>query len=258
VKNLRPHIWILLIALFPLIPAHAQKRDFYFRFNARIVADDSVSTALRDCHIINKTLNLGTVSDQLGNFTITANRKDSLEFSILGYEKLVIAVADSMFSNSRVIRLKPATYMLSGVDIGRFSSYEQFKRNFMNIKVDPFSMPIDPVNRFEIAPRLLPGQGGVNLVPFYVSPITYLYNLLSREGHEMRYLQKIIDGTAEHIRLGEKFNGDIVHQLTGLENDELVEFMSGCHFSKDFLLYVPQEEINHEIMRKYREYKTKK
>jgi hypothetical protein len=255
VKNLH-HIWILLMALFPLISAQAQLRDFKFRFTARIVADDSISTALRDCHIINKTLNLGTVSDQFGNFTITANKKDSLEISILGYETLHIAVADSMFSNSRVIRLKPATYMLGIVDIGRFSSYEQFKRNFMNTKVASFSTSIDPVNRFEVAPRLLPGQGGINLVPFYVSPVTYLYNLLSTEGQQMRYLQKIIDGTAEHIRIGEKFNGDIVHQLTGLENEELVEFMSGCHFTKKFLLYVSQEEINHAIMQKYKEYEA--
>ncbi|MDR2848413.1 MAG: hypothetical protein LBV39_04835, partial [Bacteroidales bacterium] len=253
--NLR-HIWILLMVLFPLIPAHAQLRDFNFRFKARIVADDSASTVLRDCHIINKTLNLGTVSDQFGDFTITANRKDSIEFSILGYENLRLAVADSMFSNNRVIRLKSVTYLLSSVDVGRYSNYGQFKRDFMNTKVEQFSIPVDPINRFEVAPRLLPGQGGINLVPFYISPVTYLYNLLSREGHQMKYLQKILDGTAEHIRIGEKFNGDIVHQLTGLENDELVEFMSGCHFSKEYLLYMPQEEINREVVRKYKEYKN--
>jgi hypothetical protein len=72
----------------------------------------------------------------------------------------------------------------------------------------------------------------------------------------MRYYMSLIDGTAKHIRIGEKFNGELVHQLTGLENDELILFMSSCYFSKEYLLYMPQEEINREIMRKFKEYRT--
>jgi hypothetical protein len=252
------HIWILLIVCLSAIPLHAQPPDYNFRFTSRVIAADSAKTALRDCHVINKTLNLGTVSDQYGNFTITANRKDSIEFSILGYEHLVITVADSMFSNNRVIRLKPVAYLLSGVDVGRFSTYEQFKRDFMGMKVDSLPLTtIAPINRFEIAPKIiLPGQG-INLLPFYVSPITFLYNLLSNEGHQTRHYLSLINQTADYIRMGEKFNGEIVHHLTGLKNDELIDFMSQCHFSKDYLLYVSQEEINRDIMRKYKEYKIK-
>ena len=64
----------------------------------------------------------------------------------------------------------------------------------------------------------------------------------------------VINGTAEFLLIGEKFNGQIVRELTGFENDELVKFMSFCNFTKDFLLAAPEMEIRRAIMRKYREY----
>ncbi|MDR0713483.1 MAG: carboxypeptidase-like regulatory domain-containing protein [Bacteroidales bacterium] len=247
--------FIRIAAIFAPVAGHAQLPDYHFRFAARVI-DDSTGVALRDCYIVNKTLKLGTVSDEFGNFTLTANRKDSIEFSLLGYGKSVMAVEDSMYSNDRAVRLKPVAFQLPEVGILRFPGYSQFKHEFLNTKEALSSMPVDPVNRFEITPSLLPGQGGFNLLPFYVSPVTYLYHLLSREGRHMRYYMSLIDGTAEHFRIGEKFNGELVRQLTGLEDDELVRFMSSCYFSKKYLLYVPQEEINREIMRKFREYQS--
>jgi hypothetical protein len=236
---------------------HAQPPDFHFRFMSRIVADDSLQTALRDCHIINKTQRLGTISDEFGNFTITANRKDSIEISALGYKSILMAAADSMFSNNRIIRLQPIAYPLREVDIGRFSTYDQFKRDLMAKEFERSSLKIDPINKYEISPRLLPGNGGIN-IPFSVSPVTYLYNLLSKEGKQLRYYQSLIDRTAEYIVIGEKFNGEIVGQLTGLQDDELIRFMSSCYFTKAYLLYVSQMEINREIMRKYRQYTDEK
>ncbi|MDR1672502.1 MAG: hypothetical protein LBS09_03425 [Bacteroidales bacterium] len=253
-----------LYVLFVLCAVHqvltAQPPDYNFRFSARVVANDSTETSLRDCHVINTTQGLGTISNEFGDFTITANRGDSIRFSILGYERLTIAVADSMYANNRIIRLHPATYMLSDVEVGRFSTYDRFKRDFMDTQTasSPL-MTIDPISKFEIAPKLLPGQGGINiptLLAMLDHPITTLYNVFSKEGKQMRYYQSIVTGTADFIIIGKKFNGDIVKQLTGLENDELVRFMSDCFFTKEYLLYMPQEEINRAIVRKYNEWKT--
>jgi hypothetical protein len=249
---------LLTLFLFSMRqPEAGAQPDFHFRFMARVVSGDSAETALRDCHIINKTQRMGTVSNEFGDFTITANRQDSIEFSMLGYEKLIITAADSMFTNNRTVRLKPMSYLLGSVDIGLFSSYSQFKRDFNDMETETLPLQINPVSRFEIAPRLLPGQGGVH-VPLGVSPVTFLYNLLSREGKRQRYYRSLIDRTADYIVIGEKFNGDVVRQLTGLENDELVRFMSYCFFTKEYLLHMPQDEINREIMKKYRQYIAEK
>ena len=55
--------------------------------------------------------------------------------------------------------------------------------------------------------------------------------------------------------IDEKFNGEMVAQLTGLQDDELVKFMSFCNFSTDFILNYSPETIRREIRKKYQEYR---
>ncbi len=246
---------VLLIALaglsFATVRAQPWK-DFKYKFIAKVMSADS-AVVIPNCHVLNKTQKMGTVSDEYGSFTITANVKDSLEFSAIGYAKLTIAVHDSMYTNTRVVRLKPTTYALSEVNIGLFSTYDRFKRDVMNTRVEPLGWSIDPISKFEIYTPPLPGQGGIN-IPGLGSPVTFLYNLLSKEGKQMRRYIDVINGTADHVIIGEKFNGLIVYQLTGLKDDELIAFMSSCMFTKEYLLFASQQDINRNIMLRYGEY----
>ncbi len=247
-------LWLsVATAIFlSLTNIHAQRKDFNYKFIAKIVNADSAEV-VKDCHVINKTMMLGTVSDDYGSFTITANLKDSITFSAIGYEKLVIAVHDSMYTNNRVIKLKPIAYALGEVNIGRLSTYDRFKRDVMNTEIKKPDFKIDPISRFEVAPNLLPNQGGINL-PGLGSPVTFFYNLWSKEGKQQRYYLSVVNETADYIVIGNKFNGLIVRQLTGLTDDELVEFMAYCEFTKSYLMIADQGQINRSIMQKYKEY----
>ena len=228
------------------------RKDYNYRFIARIM-DADTAVMLSNCHIINKTQNLGTVSDEFGSFTVTANAGDSIMFSIIGYARLTIAVHDSMYANNRVVRLKPTAYVLSEVDIGILSNYDRFKRDILSKEAQEAYKMASSVSPYEVYVPPLPNQGGIN-VPLSISPITFLYNLLSKEGKQYDYYLSVIKGTAEFIIIGEKFNGFIVRELTGFENDELIKFMSYCMFTKEYLLMASEMDIRREIMRKYREY----
>jgi len=198
------------------------------------VVNDSTLKAIRDCHIINKTQNMGTISDAYGDFKITANLNDSISFSALGYEKLTIAISDSMYNYGYIVKLKPVAYELGEVTI-------------QPILVAPL------VTKWEVYTKPLPNQGGIN-IPTGISPITMLYNRFSKEGKQARYHSKITDGTADFMLIGEKFNGELVAQLTGLKDDELIKFMSFCNFSNEFLMNYSPETIKREIRKKYQEY----
>jgi len=215
--------------------------------------DADTAVIIPRCHIINKTLGLGTVSDDFGNFTVTANVGDSIMFSSIGYLRLTIAVHDSMYANNRIVKLKPAVYLLTEVDIGLLSTYDRFKRDILSREAEEAHQMAPLVNQYDVYVTPLPNQGGIN-VPLGISPITFLYNLWSKEGKQFQHYQSVINGTAEFIIIGEKFNGLLVKNLTGFENDELVQFMSYCMFTKEYLLVASAMEIQREIMRKYREY----
>jgi len=232
------------------------RKDYNYKFMATLM-DSDTAISVPNCHIINKTQNLGTLSDAFGIFTVTANIGDSIMFSSIGYERMTIAVRDSMYTNNRIIRLKPAIYVLTELDIGLLSTYDRFKRDILSREAENAYKMSAHVNQYDVYVPPLPNQGGIN-VPLEVSPITFLYNLWSKEGKQYQYYLSVINGTAEFIIIGEKFNGLLVKELTGLENDELIKFMSFCMFTKGYLLFASEMEIRREIMHKYREYVNKK
>jgi len=246
--------FLVLFVFLACSDMQAQWKDYKYKFMAKIM-DADTAVLIPNCHIINKTQNMGTVSDEFGGFTITANVGDSIMFSAIGYGRVTMVARDSMYTNNRIIRLKPVTYPLSEVDIGLLSTYSRFKRDILSreaqkaINMTPF------INQYSVYVPPLPNQGGIN-VPLFVSPITFLYNLWSKEGRQYQHYLSVIHGTAEFMIIGEKFNGSLVKELTGFENDELIKFMSYCMFTKEYLLYAPEREIQREIMRKYREYTT--
>ena len=206
--------------------------DFNYIFRSRVVDD---THPIRDCHIINKTQHTATVSDFNGDFKITANINDSIIFSAIGYETLTIVLTEPMYDYGLIIKLKPTIYEMEEVII-------------RPIVEKPH------ISKWEIYTPPLPNQGGIN-IPTGVSPVTALYNLLSKEGKQKKYYAKVIDGTADYMIIGEKFNGYIVAQITGLKDDELVKFMSWCNFSNDFLRYYSPETIRRAIRTKYQEYR---
>ena len=204
-------------------------------FQSKVICDNSL-VSIRDCHIINQTKNMGTVTDANGDFKITADVNDSITFSALGYESLTIVLSESMYNFGYIIKLKPAAYELD------------------ELTVKPYSLNMMPISRFEIYTPPLPNQGGVNLLPVPVHPVTSLYNRFSIEGRQKRHNKQVFEETAEYIRIGEKFNGYMVSQITGLKDDELIKFMSFCNFSNDFLLNYSPETIRRAIRQKYAEF----
>jgi len=245
----------VLLVFLTCSETQAQRKDYNYRFMARVM-DADTSVGVFRCHIINKTQHLGTASDDFGFFTVTANVGDSVIFSSIGYVRLTIAVHDSMYTNNRIIKLKPAVYLLTQVDIGLLSTYDRFKRDVLSREAQEAYQMAPLVNQYNAYSPSLPNQGGINipLIGALASPVTFLYDILSKEGKQFRYYQSVINGTAEFIIIGEKFNGLLVKELTGFENDELIKFMSYCMFTKEYLLLASEMEIKREIMYKYREY----
>jgi hypothetical protein len=248
-------LFFVFFAAFVCFETQAQwRKDFNYRFIARVM-DADTAVFIPNCHVINKTQNLGTISDQHGSFTVTANVGDSIMFSFLGYERLTIAVNDTMYTNDRIIKLIPTAYELPEVRIGRFSTYERFKREFLSLEAQE-AIRMEPlVNQNSLYVPRLPNQGGINVPMGSLShPVSLLYDLWSKEGKQKRHYQSVVKGTADFMVIGNKFNGYIVKRLTGLENDELIKFMSFCGFSNSYLLAASEMEIQRAIMSKYSEY----
>jgi hypothetical protein len=212
---------------------YQQKVVLNYIFMSRVINDSDLEP-VSYCNIINKTQNTGTVSDINGDFKISANVNDSIKFRALGYESLTIVLSESMYNYGFIIKLKPTTYEIE------------------ELIIEPIvEKPL--VTKWEVYTKPLPNQGGIN-IPTGISPISLIYDNFSKEAKQKKYHKKLIYETHDFMIIAEKFNGAMVAQLTGLKDDELIDFMSFCNFSKDFLLNYSYETIKRSIRKKYQEY----
>jgi hypothetical protein len=89
-----------------------------------------------------------------------------------------------------------------------------------------------------------------------MSPVTALYNLLSKEGKSKRKLRKLLEQEAFEKQIDFKYSPEIVSHITGYTGFELYEFMDFCSFKKDFLLDATYYEITQAIVRKQLEFEA--
>jgi hypothetical protein len=82
--------------------------------------------------------------------------------------------------------------------------------------------------------------------------------ILSPEEKEMIKLKKILEKEKVQKIINEKFNREIVADLTGLKEEDLTEFIVFCNFSEKYLLETNQYDILVKVLEKLELYKKLK
>jgi hypothetical protein len=235
---------------------YASLKDTTAYFKARVL--DSLSREpVIFVHIVNRTRQIATISDTLGYFYIRTSPGDKLVLTAIGYAPREIPIGYGLLRRPSVsdILLRQFVYSIEGVKVNRLGSYEQFKRRFSTLKL--------PESEYTIHPSVLTDiEEGTDtldmlLVP-PMSPVTALYNLLSKEGKSKRKLRKLQEQEAFEKQIDFKYSPVIVSQITGYTGFELYEFMDFCSFEKDFLLNATYYEITRAIMALQKEFEASK
>ena len=127
---------IYLIIFFS--PLNAQEIRNYIIFSGIVVAEDSVS-GIPDVHIYISQANIGTVSNDMGYFSIPAQVNDTIVFSSISYQShiLIIPNTDKSIINS-IISMNEDDILLPTIDVFPFLSLEEFKEAFISL-----SLPIE-------------------------------------------------------------------------------------------------------------------
>jgi len=152
------------------------------------------------------------------------------------------------------------------------ATYEEFKRDFMNtsftnvskkIKVPGLTKeeiiyaefsPESSPNLLKILPYIMPSKVGKEISNAIMHPISYLYDKFSRKKKMERLYQELVDNEEEVYNLSQKYNRDIVTSLTGLEDEELLDFMTFCKFSYYDLVRWSPEFIILQVKKRYGDY----
>jgi len=140
-------------------------------------------------------------------------------------------------------------------------TYAEFKKEFLNTKFNTLYRKIEGVNltQEEKINQKFSQHGLLAAIPGEVGkaimhPISYLYDKFSRKKKMERLYQYLVDNQEEVYNLSQKYNQDLVASLTGLEGEELLNFMTFCKFSYYDLIGWTPEFIILQIKKRYGDY----
>lgn len=252
----------ILLLIFPGfrgktgMPDRETPADSVFYFKGRIL-DSLTRQPLAFTHIINTNRNTATICDTLGYFFIRVRVKDTLHMSNIGYAPVEIVVSDSLRELDRVtdFLLQSISYSIREVMINPLGSYANFRNRVIHLELPP--------SEFEIHPSVLAdielGIDTLDMMPVpAMSPITALYNWLSREGRSRRKLAELIEQERFEKEIAYKYSPLIVSGITGYTGMELNVFMDFCNFHKKFLREADQYDIRDAVLEKQKIYEAQK
>jgi hypothetical protein len=250
--------FLLFLLVIGKPPVHAQVyeslEDTTVYFKARVL-DSLTRKPVAFAHIINISRRTATISDTLGYFYIRTSPGEQLQLTAIGFTTGKLTIGYSLLRSPIIhdIMLQPIIYSIEAVRVNPLGSYEQFKQHFATVNL--------PESKYQIHPSVMTEiEEGTDtldmLIAPAISPITALYNLLSKEGKSKRKLRKLLRQEEFERQIDFKYSPDIVSHITGYTGFDLYEFMAFCNFKKEFLLNATYYEITQAVLDKQQKFQA--
>lgn len=189
---------------------------------------------------------------------------DTLIITKSTYRQLVAPIDKKLFSGYEDFFLYYKATMLKEVTIiGINPSYEGFKKDIVTLKLPDYYKRAEDVHlsEWQRANASYDEKGG-NILSLggtvTMSPISFLYDKYSRRSKMNRLYNEMVSYEDEVERIQQKYNREIVSELTGLEGEELLNFMMYCRFSYYDLVRWSDEQIKEKIRTNYFNYQYDK
>ncbi len=256
---------IVTLAVFILaIPTQAQLIFHPTTIAHGIIVDKSTSNPIAFVHIYNESQRRGYIANEEGRFRILASEGDTLVLSALGYLGKVVFISDSCIHSDFTIKLITQVYQIEEVAVRAFRDYEDFKKQFLALR-----LPETETTRLRENLRLIARQEATNAAnnkkasDAYTTKtntelVTVSVPILSREDKQRLNYAEVLKKEARQRVIDKKYNREIIYKVTQLSEDEITEFMGFCNFSEEYLYHATEYEILVKIEEKFKEYKLLK
>ncbi|MDL2313250.1 hypothetical protein LJC68_10290, partial [Bacteroidales bacterium OttesenSCG-928-B11] len=246
-KKLLPFLFFLSLT----ISIFAQRIDY-----KSIVYDGITYLPLEGVSVYNLNAKTFAFTNKNGEFTTKVQVGDTLIFTKTIYRQHLEAINETNIRYPNEHHLYFQSIMLREVVVYAFNpNYEEFKRELSAIKIPDAYKKIygaelsdeEKANAVNESPNLLRGTAAA-------SPITALYNAFSKRVKMQKLYYDLVEHEQEIDKLPLKYNKNLVSEITGLKDDDLMEFMVYCRFSYYDLLKWSPDQIVNAIKSKFNEY----
>lgn len=256
----KKHAFILCCLLILMMGSFAQRTNYSAR-----VFDGVTYQPLDGASVYNSNTRKFAFTDKSGRFNIAVKEKDTLIISKSVYRQLVFIINENVLKYKDDIFLYYKATMLKEVRIIAINpSYEGFKKDIVTLELPDYYKKAQDVKLSEMDKaniRYSQNPNG-NILSLggtaTMSPISFLYEKYNRKAQMQRLYNEMSSYEDELDQVQEKYNREIVKELTGLEGDELLDFMTYCHFSYYDLVRWDRENIASQVKNKFFSYQYDK
>ena len=224
-----------------------------------VVINSADDTPLESVNIVNLNQVVGTITNDKGEFSISAKVNDTLHFSYLGFKSIKVRVTNDWLKfGSSNIELTELAFALEKVVINqlKLTGY---------LEVDIKQVPsINNNYRYSISG--LPSTGYEASAPTAITrvlgsifnPADFLNRMFGKKPNEMRKLKKMKQDDEIRNLLASRFDREMLTALLQVDRVDLDEIVSQCNYSKGFIQTANDLQILDAISGCYEEYKVLK
>jgi hypothetical protein len=254
---LQPMKKVLFIFLFLPVTLFAQERITLIGN----VFDGLTFFPIDGVNVYNFSSKKYSFTNKEGNFEILARLGDTVVISKAVYKQHLIEITEEMMEKKRLdFAIFYKVVILKEVNVYSLpATYDDFKREFVSVKLSDFydrlgGTTLSAEDRIGYTANnlldLIPGKAGEAVR----SPITALYNAFSKKVKMDRLYREMVENQEEVDNLPLKYNRELVTSLTGLEGEDLLDFMTFCKFSYYDLVRWSPEYIVVQIKNRFGDY----
>ena len=218
--------------------------------------DAELKDPVRFATILVVNQNKGASSTSEGRFNIPVFIGDTIRFSSIGYEALIITIDDNII-NSRdeelMLFMIPTIYELDSVVVFELGDDFYLKRQ-KGEPIEIIGLQQPPENPKDWSkPQMTWGTdygGGVT-----ISGLLDVFDKKLQEKKRMKRMMTAKNIQEEHkAKIKSKFNQRFVKMITGIDDRVIVEFMEFCSFSDHYILNSTEYQLTIGLLNQYQNF----
>ncbi|PIB27815.1 carboxypeptidase-like regulatory domain-containing protein [Maribacter sp. 4G9] len=222
-----------------------------------IVKNAQSNLPMESVHVVNLNQVVGTITNEKGEFSISAAVNDTLFFSYLGFKSQKIRVTNDMFKfENTEIALTELAYALEEVIVRPYQLTGY-------LEIDVKNLPINNAYQYSISGLSVGYEGGnknpsavTKVLGAILNPADLLRNLFGKRPNQMRKLRQMKEDDKIRDLLASKFDRETLVELLQLEKMDIQDILNNCNYSQSFITTANDLQILDAISSCYEEFKV--
>ena len=222
-----------------------------------IVINAQTDAPMESVHIVNLNQVKGTITNEKGEFTLTAAVNDTLYFSFLGFKSQKIRITNDMFKfKDTKISLTELAYALEEVIVRPYQLTGY-------LEIDVKNLPINNAYQYSISGLSVGYEAGnknpsavTKVLGAILNPADLLRNLFGKKPNQMKKLRKIKEDDQIRNLLASKFDRETLIELLQIEKMDIEDILNNCNYSKSFITTANDLQILDAISGCYEDFKV--